>query len=287
MDRLVLLTPQDIHGWSAVKVQALQRSVAEVLGREVVFRDRLKDGSEGPEMVVIPPGSYLMGAPDSDKDALSDERPQHRVTIGRPFAIGLYTVTFEEYDHFCLTTARTKPGDKGGGRGRRPVINVSWNDAIDYCDWLSQQTGRIYRLPTEAEWEYAARAGTATCYWWGNKACRENANFNELSNNFFGIFHELISGSITPVGSFKPNPFGLYDTAGNVMEWVHDVPHYDYVGAPTDGSAPLEASSTTAHRGARGGLWNSGPEGVRVSARSRGHPNTPLSYIGVRLAQDL
>ena len=135
--RQAVLTRQDIHGWAAERVQVLQRSVAEVLGISTVFRARLKDGSEGPEMVVIPPGSFLMGAPDSDDQADDYEKPQHRVTISRPFAIGRYAVTFDEYDRFCDATRREKPSDVCWGRGRRPVIHVSWDDAVAYCAWLT------------------------------------------------------------------------------------------------------------------------------------------------------
>jgi formylglycine-generating enzyme required for sulfatase activity len=288
LDHRAVLTPQDIHGWSAEKVQALQRSVAEALGREVVFRDRLKDGSEGPEMVVIPPGSYLMGSPDSDKDAFSDEKPQHRVTIGRPFAIGRYTVTFEEYNRFCLEMARERPDDKGWGRGRRPAINVSWLDAGAYCGWLSQQTGRTYRLPTEAEWEYAARAGTATRYWWGNAIGQGKANCEEGD----GLFSEVMrlfsksTGSTIPVGSFKPNPFGLYDTVGNVRELAQDAWHDSYAGAPSDGSAWL-SGDPSASRVCRGGSWYLGPGFARVSTRSRNDAAYRTNSLGLRLAQDL
>ena len=153
--------PQDIHGWSAERVQELQRATAQWLGLEVCFRLPLKDGGEGPEMVVIPPGSYVTEARDDDEEYDEDDndddeddeddQPQHRVTISRPFAIGRYAVTFDEYDRFCAATRRKKPSDNGWGRGRRPVIHVSWEDALAYCVWISQQSGRTYRLPTEAE----------------------------------------------------------------------------------------------------------------------------------------
>jgi hypothetical protein len=130
-----------------------------------VFRDTLRDGSPGPEMVVIPKGEFRMGDIQGSGD--SDERPVHLVRIPRPFAMSRYEVTFDEYDVFARTTGREQPADEGWGRGRRPVINVSWEDAVAYAKWLSEQTGKRYRLPTEAEWEYVARAGTETAYWWG------------------------------------------------------------------------------------------------------------------------
>ena len=285
LDHRKVLTPQDIHGWSAEKVQALQRSVAEALRRETVFRDRLKDGSEGPEMVLIPPGSYLMGAPDSDKEAESNERPQHQVTIPRPFAIGRYPVTFDEYDYYCLSTAHKKPHDEGWGRGRHPAINVSWVDAAAYCAWLSQQTGRTYRLPTEAEWEYAGRAGTSTRYWWSDIADPSNANLNAF--NIITVTMNLFtSRRTTPVGSFKTNPFGLYDTAGNVWESVQDAWHDSYSGAPSDGSAWLEGDPTS-FRVWRGGSWFYTPWSARVSARERSLMDSTFNVKGLRLAQDL
>lgn len=126
------------------------------------FRDKLKIGGEGPLMVVIPAGRFLMGSPASEPERLDDEGPQHEVHIAKPFAMGVYAVTFDEYDRFCDSTKCDRPGDENWGRGNRPVINVSWHDAQDYCTWLTEQTGRRYRLPSEAEWEYVCRAGTTT-----------------------------------------------------------------------------------------------------------------------------
>jgi formylglycine-generating enzyme required for sulfatase activity len=283
LDHRTVLTPQDIHGWPTEKVQALQRSVAEALGRETVFRDRLKDGSDGPEMVVIPPGSYLMGAADSDKDSFADEKPQHRVTIGQPFAIGRYTVTFHEYDRFCLATFRDKPDDKDWGRGRRPVINVSWDDAVAYCAWLSQQTGRTYRLPTEAEWEYATRAGTTTRWSCGNdeKMLKDYAWFQGNS----GVYMFLFGGMTHPVGEKRPNPWGLYDMHGNVREWAEDCWSNSYNGAPTDGSAWTQ--KTCQVRVLRGGSWYNVPRLLRSADRSRYGTGDRYDYLGFRVARAL
>ncbi len=167
------LAPQDLHGQPAAFVQQRQRETAEALGLPIAFVHRLKDGSQGPAMLVIPAGRFLMGSPAREIERFGHEGPQHPVTLARPFAIGRYAVTFAEYDAFCAGTRRPKPGDQGWGRGLRPVINVSWDDAVAYCAWLSQQTGRAYRLPSEAEWEYAARAGTTTAFWWGVLAAVE------------------------------------------------------------------------------------------------------------------
>ena len=131
-----------------------------------IIRDLLKDGTKGPEMVIIPAGTYKMG--DIQGTGGRNERTAHMVTVGG-FAMGRYAVTFAEYDVFAEAMGTIKPHDEGGGRGNRPVIDVSWIEATDYALWLSEQTGQTYRLPTEAEWEYAARAGTETDYWWGNE----------------------------------------------------------------------------------------------------------------------
>lgn len=160
------------------------------------FRDQLKDNSKGPEMIVIPAGIL-----------------QHKKTFEQPFAIGKYEVTFAEYDRFVKSGRAGKPDDSGWGRGNRPVINVPFYDVEAYTEWLSEQTGKPYRLPTEEEWEYAARAGTETVYWWGNEFEKNNANCGSCSSEWSG-------NTTAPVGSFNPNPWGLYDTSGNVWEWV-------------------------------------------------------------------
>jgi formylglycine-generating enzyme required for sulfatase activity len=190
------------------RLQASRKADSSV--NKKVFRDRLKDGSLGPEMVWIPAGSFRMG--DLQGGGNKDEKPIHQVSVDR-FAMGRYEVTFAEYDKFAQATGREKPSDEGWGRGNRPVINVSWHEATAYAKWLSQQTGQQYRLPTEAEWEYAARAGKTTKYWWGNQIGSNKAN---CSNSSCGDRLKYTA----PVGSFAPNPFKLYDTAGNVWEWV-------------------------------------------------------------------
>jgi formylglycine-generating enzyme required for sulfatase activity len=271
--------PQDIHGWPADRMQELQRATAQWLGLEVGFRLPLKDGGEGPEMLVIPPGSYLMGASENDNEAGNDEKPAHRVTIARPFAIGRYAVTFDEYDRFCAATRWYGPNDYGWGHGRRPVIFVSWEVAVAYCAWLTAQTGKTYRLPTEAEWEYAARAGTTTAYWWGNEIGRGNANCWRGGTKWG-------NKKTAPVGSLKPNPFGLYDTVGNVLEWVQDPWHDNYQGAPVDGSE-WRGGGDTARRVCRGGCWYFAPEGARVSSRICFDSADCYPWFGVRLAQDL
>jgi formylglycine-generating enzyme required for sulfatase activity len=200
------------------------------------------------------------------------------VSIPKPFAIGRYQITFEEYDRFASATRRQLPNDQGWGRGRQPAINVSWCDAVEYANWLSEQTGNRYRLPTETEWEYAARAGTETAYWWGNEITPGMANCAGTDNSWDGK-------QTSPVGSFKPNPFGLYDTAGNVWESVQDSWHENYKGAPTDGSAWEEKDD--GQRVIRGGSWVSDPVYLRSSTQSRGIAGNRNYFIGFRLAQDI
>jgi len=243
-----------------------------------VLRDRLKGGGEGPAMVVIAAGSFQMGdVQGRDKSAL----PVRTVRIQKPFAVGRYEVTFEDYDKFAQATKRELPNDGGGGRGRQPVINFSWQDAVEYGKWLSTQAGKRYRLPTEAEWEYATRGGTETVYWWGNEMKSGMANCA-------GCGSQWDNKVTAPVGSFPPNPFGLYDTAGNVWEWVEDCDHEDYKGAPTDGSAwKKEDGGNCYTRVFRGGAWNYAPRGVRSSFRGRGDPGVRSAAIGFRLVREI
>jgi len=252
----------------------------------------LRDGSPGPEMVSIPRGEFRMGDIQGSGDA--GEQPVHLVRIPRPFAMGRYEVTFDEYDVFARLTGHASPADKGWGRGRQPVINVSWEDAVAYAGWLSQQTGQQYRLPTEAEWEYAARAGTKTTYWWGDEVGKNRANCNGCGSQWDG------SMQTAPVGSFAPNPWGLYDTVGNVVEWVQDCWHLSYKGAPKDGSkvwgedGDCSASDIRSgvacdcsRRGVRGGSWYHVPRNARLAKRLWFHPDPGEDILGFRLARDL
>ena len=249
-----------------------------VMSAAKVFRDPFKSGGEAPEMIVVPGGSFKMG--DVHGGGHKNDVPVHTVTIQKPFAIGRYEVTFGEYDQFAKATNRKLPDDQGWGRGRRPVIKVSWEDANAYAKWLSEQTGKRYRLPTEAEWEYAARAGKETNYWWGNDLIKGIANCN-------GCGSQWDSKQTAPVGSFKPNAFGLHDTAGNVWEWVEDCRHDEYKGAPTDGGAWLEESGGQCdQRVIRGGSWDSKPEYLRSATRLGTIADDRDNLIGFRLAQD-
>jgi formylglycine-generating enzyme required for sulfatase activity len=161
-----------------------------------------------PEMVKIPTGTFLIGSPEYEPGRWMDEAPQHELEV-KAFSIGKYPVTFEEYDLFCEDTGREKPNDQGWGRGRRPVVNVSQHDAKAYCEWISGKTGKKFRLTTEAEWEYACRAGTT-----GPRFCRDE----DLDD--YAWYNANSDGTTHPVGEKKPNPWGLYDMLGNVWEWT-------------------------------------------------------------------
>ncbi len=227
-----------------------------------VFRDKLKDGSFAPEMVMIAGGSFRMG--DIQGGGRDNEQAVHYVLVDR-FAMGKYEVTFAEYDKFAEATGREKPSDSGWGRGNRPVINVSWNDATAYTKWLSDQTGKQYRLPTEAEWEYAARAGTDTKYWWGNEIDGSKANYNQNL------------GKTSSVGNYKANKFGLYDTSGNVWEWTCSEFEDKYNGKEK------QCVTNASNLSFRGGSWNSGARVVRSANRYWNTPTDRSLYVGFRV----
>ncbi len=222
-------------------------------GNLEIFQETLKDGGKGPEMVWIPAGKFKMG--DIQGTGSDNEKPVHEVSVKR-FAIGRYQITFAEYDQFAEATNREKPNDRSWGRDNRPVINVSWEDVVAYTEWLSEQTGQSYRLPTEAEWEYAARAGTETDYWWGNDIGKNRANCN-------GSGSQWSNKQTSPVGSFEANPFGLYDTVGNVWEWTGSEYEDKYQGAEQRYLEKDDGGS----RVVRGGSWFYVPAGARVSYR--------------------
>jgi formylglycine-generating enzyme required for sulfatase activity len=219
------------------------------------FRDKLKDGSMGPEMVQIPGGTFQMGS----NEGKSDEKPVHTVSV-KSFALGKYEVTFEEYDKFCDATGRSRLSDNSWGPGKRPVINVSWDDVKAYTKWLSEQTGKDYRLPSEAQWEYACRAGSTGKYSFGD-------DVNQLGN--YGWYDGNSGIKTHSVGEKQANKFGLYDMHGNVREWLEDVYHNSYSGAPSDGSAWMSGHSNShLHRLPRGGSGYNDYDNLRCADRN-------------------
>lgn len=231
-----------------------------------------RDCPSCPEMVVIGPGSFTMGEVGHTR-----RTPLHKVTIGYSFAVGRYDVTFDEWDA-CVADGGCsgyRPDDHGWGRGRRPVINVSWDDAQGYAAWLAKKTGKHYRLISEAEWEYVARAGTTTTFWWGNDIGRGNANCSGCGSKWDKV-------QTSPVGSFKPNAFGVYDTAGNVTQWVEDRWNSTYDGAPQDGSA--WETGDQLRRVMRSGSWYNYVTFQTSSYRNGNSPRVRNPKLGFRVA---
>jgi len=259
-----------------------------------IFRDRLQNGGEGPEMVVIATGRFQMG--DITGNGSSDEKPVHEVSVDS-FAIGKFEVTVDEYMRFVKATNSHAPEwlEKGSQYNietgsdnhykklgsaltneNHPIVGISWHDAVAYTEWLSEQTGQQYRLSTEAEWEYAARAGTDTDYWWGNEIGKNRANCYDSGSKWSGK-------STSPVGSFEANPFGLYDTVGNAWEWCADNWHENYEGAPSDGS--VWKGGNESRRVLRGGSWNYYPDDARAAVRYRLDPDDRDSSVGFRVVR--
>ncbi len=245
------------------------------LNPAAVIQDRMADGTPGPELVILPGGEFQRGDLQGDGD--SDERPPISIKL-KPFAIGIYEITFDEYDLFCADTGRGMPDDQDWGRGRRPVINVSWVDAHSYTKWLSNKTGQHYRLPSDAEWEYATRAGTETRFWWGQEVERYRANCEGCGSIWDGE-------KSAPAGRFAPNQFGLHDTAGNLFEWVADCLHDDFSQDPTDGSAVDRPNC--GKRIIRGGAWSFPPKEIRSANRWRDFPTRRSDDTGFRVAREL
>ena len=241
------------------------------------------DGADLPEMVVIPAGRFAMGTtPEANRsvgvwemfDAM--EAPVHTVTIARPFAVGRYAVTFAQWDA-CVADGGCdlyRPADDGWGRGRRPVIHVNDDNAMAYVAWLRKKTGKPYRLLSEAEWEYAARAGTTTPFYFGTRITHDNANYGNVYDR------------TTPVGSYAPNGFGLYDMAGNTAQWVADCYHPNFQGAPADGSAWIEGGDCT-KRNVRGGGWSLLDWTLHVAQRIGDPAGQRNNHLGFRVALDL
>jgi formylglycine-generating enzyme required for sulfatase activity/serine/threonine protein phosphatase PrpC len=239
----------------------------------VTFRDPLKIGGQGPEMVWIPEGGFEMGSPRPGADAA--EQPPHAVQIGR-FAIGRYEISHTEYGRFARDTGHDLPPIHPLDPNVYPVVSVSWHDAEAFIRWLSYQTGHRYRLPTEAEWEYAAGAGATTPNWWGYKVGAEEAYCHGCG--------DILPRAPGPIGRFKPNPFGLYDSAGNVHEWVQDCYIPTYVGASATGN-PREADHCE-ERVARGGGYSTPARALRTTKRFRFGAINRYDDVGIRVARD-
>lgn len=250
--------------------QSLLRDVA-VFSDLQAFREI--DSPWCPQMVVLPAGEFAMGTDPGDDRGWPDERPQRTVSIEQRFAIGLYPVTFTEYNEFCEAEDRSKPDDAGWGQERRPAINVSWRDARAYVAWLSKQTQSLYRLVTEAEWEYACRATGITAYANGETLSEAEANFAN------------VVGGTTEVGAYPPNLWQIYDMHGNVWEWVEDTFRTRHERTDIAGISPgIEAGTC---RTVRGGCWNSSARQLRSAARLACPAELRSRYVGFRIARSI
>jgi formylglycine-generating enzyme required for sulfatase activity len=237
-------------------------------------------------MVVVPAGSFTIGSPAGEEGRSDDEGPQRGVRFGRPFAVAKFEATFAEWDA-CVADGGCKhnPSDQGWGRGNRPVINVSWDDITkEYLPWLSRKTGKSYRLLTEAEWEYAARAGTTTPFWWGSSITTKQANYAGTYTYGGGQKGEYRQKTV-PVDSFAANPWGLYNVHGNVWEWVQDCRNDSYNGAPSDGSA--RTTGNCGVRVLRGGSWYYVPRNLRSAGRNWISPDFRSGDVGFRVGRTL
>jgi len=243
-----------------------------------------RDCEECPWIISLPGGTFMMGAPDAEEGRDDSEGPQHEVAV-QTFAIGQHEVTFDEWD-VCVTDGGCSynPKDRGWDRSSRPVIDVSWQDAQQYVDWLKDRTGEHYRLPTEAEWEYAARAGTRTPFSTGATISTDQANYDGDHTYGSGSKGEF-RGQTTPVGTFDANPWGLYDMHGNVWEWVEDCWSDSYEAAPKDGSAWTRGDCRL--RVLRGGSWGIDPQDLRSAGRSRLIASSRNDFSGFRVARML
>jgi formylglycine-generating enzyme required for sulfatase activity len=288
-----------------------------------VFSDRYVDlPGKTPSMVVIPTGSFQMGAPDNEDDHNATETPQHAVTISKGFAMARSAITVGQFREFVRASGyvpdsvkldgasvydessgalrddprATWQDDYAGHRAGEnlPVVNISWNDAKAYADWLSQRTGKVYRLPSEAEFEYALRGGTTTRYWWGDgtptrlvENLTGSGDRSHIGRRWSHAFRGYSDGfwGPAPVMTFAPNPFGLYDINGNVSQWVQDCWHESYVSAPNDGSGWLNPGCGT--HVVRGGSWGSSPDQVNSAYREGADGSMRSGRVGFRVLREL
>lgn len=283
---------QEVVNWTNGKVPQTQRpfrnSVGETRGDFVLARLGgrpllIPDPVPKPEMVNIPAGGFKMGCDptrDNVKGSCYDnEKPAHQVNISA-FKMAKTEVTFEQWDACTAAGACIKADDKGWGRGNRPVINVNWSDIQVYIQWLNQQTGKTYQLPTEAQWEYAARANRNTAFPWGDSISCNNANYGSFS-------HECKTDRTKPVGQYFANAFGLHDTSGNVWEWTQDCWHGNYQGASANGAAKTSCPSVAGPRVLRGCSWDSFGLACRSALRVGGNTDIRRPNIGFRLSLGL
>ncbi len=265
------LMRRSLVGGLLFTLAAAAPAASELLTPGTVFRDC----PECPELVVVPAGRFVLG----HGGLTASEGPAREVVLARPFAIGRYEITFDEWEA-CVAAGGCQrvPNDHQWGRGRRPVINVTFAEVQAYVDWLASKTGHRYRLPSEAEWAYANRAGSTTAFWWGDEAGAGRANCRDCGSEWSAV-------GTAPVGSFPANFFGLHDTTGNVLEWVQDCWYPDHTGAPGDGSS--RDSDDCRQRVVRGGSWYYVKNTARSAWRSRNDVRVHSYSVGFRVVRDL
>jgi len=302
-----------VAAWSGGALAQAPLSAAAERGLKVA--DTFRECAACPEMVVIGAGAFEMGSPAAEPARDDNEGPQHHVTIGQPFALGRFEVTVDEFAAFVHETGHDmgstcdvwldgtwseRPGYSWRNpgfpqTGAQPATCLSWDDAKAYLAWLTRKTGAAYRLPSEAEWEYAARAGTAAAFPFGNDRTAYCDYGNGADQTAYGEVPGATKWTVlacrdgfaytAPVGSFAPNEFGLYDTLGNVFEWVEDCWNDSYAGAPADGSAWVSGDCTI--RVQRGGAWGYPPDYLRIAVRGRQPQNYRYVNAGLRVARTL
>lgn len=305
--------PRD-NGGGAARAGAPGSAAAP--GYPVPVGQAFRDCADCPEMVVVPAGQFVMGTPNAERDRRVDEGPQRGVRLAAPLAVGRAPVTVRQYRAFATATGRSDPGqcvtitlpggrwDRVPGRGWQspgfpqtdddPVVCVSWEDATAFAQWLAARTGKPYRLPTEAEWEYAARAGTTTAWWWGvddTAQCKSaNAADQTTLREVPGITAAQAArcddgyAYTSPVGRFAANAFGLHDLVGNVQQWVLDCYQDSYTWAPSDASQTMPAAECS-RRVIRGGAWTFSPQNLRVGSRVAHAANGRFGLVGFRVAR--
>lgn len=281
----------DVAGWEKATSENVRSAYEEYLAYFTVHanealerldtilpKDIFRDCVGCPDMIAVPAGSYQMG---SDFGA-ADELPIHEVSIDKSFAVGIFELSFAEWDACVLRgSCSDSVFDNGWGRNQRPVINVTWDQAQTYVGWLSSETGESYRLLTESEWEYVARADSNGEYWWGDFFQVDMAVCE-------GCLNDWANESTKEVGAYRANSFGLYDIAGNVSEWVQDCWHSDYESAPSNADVWLaESAGDCAKAPIRGGSWLSNTEYMRAAKRAQFDRNSASMSIGFRVARDI
>lgn len=244
------------------------------------LQDTLRSGSLGPKLAIIPTGTGVVGG--EELIPFKNHSPQHKVISTQEYAMGIAEVTFKEYDAFCKSTFINCPDDNGWGRDDQPVINVSWLDAMAYTEWLSEQTNQVYRLPSEAEWEYAARGGTSTNYWWGDEYIQ---GIDHCDRDLGGCPEGTELSEPGAAGRFSANPYGLFDVTSNVLEWILDCYSPNHINAKNTMEARL--SGDCGEKVFKGSSWLSAQPYVHVFIRGRLESNDKGRDIGFRVLREI